>query len=226
VYDVTASALVSLLLVGFRLQAQTPPAPGPVRPSPAVSPPRVVDKVEPEYTDEARRAWVNAIVLLYVEVRADATPANIRVVRSAGFGLDEMAIEAVNSWRFAAGVKEGKPVTVAATIEVNFHLMVKGHESQHARLNFTLPAGAARPELMKGKIPDNSGAGTDERIQIGLTVRQDGKPENLMILKSTNENWARHVLHELKGWRFRPATLNGGPAKVEGVFELTVGRPK
>ncbi len=38
-------------------------------------------------------------------------------------GMDEKAIEAVMKWRFQPGRKEGKPVTVAAQVEVNFRLL-------------------------------------------------------------------------------------------------------
>ena len=43
--------------------------------------------------------------------------------RSLGMGLDEKAIEAVNKWKFKPGLKNGQPVNVIATIEVNFRLL-------------------------------------------------------------------------------------------------------
>jgi len=62
-------------------------------------------------------------VVLAVEVEPDGAPHNIRVVRGLGFGLDENAIDAVSQWKFQPGMKDGVPVTVAATIEVNFRLL-------------------------------------------------------------------------------------------------------
>jgi 23S rRNA G2445 N2-methylase RlmL len=41
---------------------------------------------------------------------------------SGGMGLDEKAIETVLKWRFRPGMKDGKAVTVQATVEVNFRL--------------------------------------------------------------------------------------------------------
>jgi TonB family protein len=88
-----------------------------------VSEPRLIYKVEPEYSEEARKAKYAGTVVLAVEVWPDGQAHNIRVVRSMGLGLDEKAIEAVEKWKFAPGLKEGKPVRVAATIQVNFRLL-------------------------------------------------------------------------------------------------------
>jgi TonB family protein len=85
-----------------------------------VSPPVVILKVEPQYTEEARQAKFKGTVVLYVEVTPDGRATNIKVQRSLGMGLDEKAVEAVSQWRFRPGMKDGKPVTVGATLEVNF----------------------------------------------------------------------------------------------------------
>ena len=88
-----------------------------------VSPPRVIKKVEPEYSEEARKAKYQGTVVLAVQVWEDGRAHNIRVVRSLGLGLDENAVQAVVQWRFVPGMKAGRPVKVAATIEVNFRLL-------------------------------------------------------------------------------------------------------
>jgi protein TonB len=88
-----------------------------------VTAPTVLYKVEPEYSEEARKAKYQGTVVLYVEVDTNGRPRNLRVVRSLGLGLDEKAIEAVEKWKFRPGYKDGHPVIVAATIEVNFRLL-------------------------------------------------------------------------------------------------------
>ena len=85
--------------------------------------PVLLYKKEPEYSEEARKAKYQGTVVLAVEVDASGRAINPRVVRSLGLGLDEKAMEAVRQWKFKPGYHDGKPVTVAATIEVNFRLL-------------------------------------------------------------------------------------------------------
>ncbi len=88
-----------------------------------VSAPILVYKVEPEYSDEARKAKYQGTVILVAIVDAKGQPVDLRVIRSLGMGLDERAIEAVRKWRFRPGHKDGKPVAVIAQIEVSFRLL-------------------------------------------------------------------------------------------------------
>ena len=88
-----------------------------------VSSPRLLHKVEPEYSEEARKAKYQGTVMLAVEVWEDGMAHNIRILRSLGLGLDEKAVEAVKQWRFSPGKKDGRPVKVAAQIQVSFRLL-------------------------------------------------------------------------------------------------------
>jgi periplasmic protein TonB len=88
-----------------------------------VTSPIVVSKVDPEYSEEARRAKFSGAVLLSIVVDTEGRARNIHVSRSLGMGLDEKAIEAVEKWKFKPGLLNGRPVNVQATIEVNFRLL-------------------------------------------------------------------------------------------------------
>jgi periplasmic protein TonB len=88
-----------------------------------VSQPKLISKVEPEYSEEARKAKFQGVVVLQIVVDAKGNAVNPRVMKSLGLGLDEKAMEAVKQWKFTPGYKDGKPVPVAATVEVNFRLL-------------------------------------------------------------------------------------------------------
>ena len=87
-----------------------------------VSAPSVVFRVEPTYSEEARKAKYQGVVVLSAIVRKDGTIEIQRVVRGLGLGLDENAIAALRQWKFRPGMKNGTPVDVALNIEVNFSL--------------------------------------------------------------------------------------------------------
>jgi protein TonB len=88
-----------------------------------VSQPTLLSKVEPEYSEEARKAKWQGTVVLSLIVDEKGHPQQIKVSKSLGLGLDAKAIEAVEKWRFKPGMKDGKPVAVFASIEVNFRLL-------------------------------------------------------------------------------------------------------
>lgn len=88
-----------------------------------ITPPRLMRKVEPEYSEEARKAKWQGSVLLGIEVDAAGQVSDTRVMRGLGMGLDQKAVEAVRQWRFKPGMKNGAPVNVNVQVEVNFRLL-------------------------------------------------------------------------------------------------------
>lgn len=95
---------------------------GPLRVGGGVSAPAVVYRVEPEYSEEARRARYQGSVVLSAIVRKDGTIEILKVIRGLGLGLDESAIAALRQWKFRPGTKAGVPVDVALNVEINFAL--------------------------------------------------------------------------------------------------------
>jgi len=87
-----------------------------------VSPPRPIYQPDPEYSEEARKAKYQGVCVLWMIVGPDGRPRDIRVSRSLGLGLDEKAIEAVKTWKFEPAMKDGRPVAVEISVQVDFHL--------------------------------------------------------------------------------------------------------
>lgn len=190
----------------------------------ATRPPRVISRAEPAYSQEASRAAVNTTIIVSLVVNENGAPQDIKVVRGAGFGLDEMAIRAIETLRFEPGTKEGKPFAASTHVELHFSVLDKNHARQTARLNFGLAPDVERPELIKGEIPSNPDQPGDASMRIRFTVGPDGQPKNFQIFETNNQQWSDRALREMAGWRFRPAMRAGQPEEVYGVLELTVGQ--
>ena len=88
-----------------------------------VSAPTVLTRVDPEYSEEARKARFSGAVQLSFVVGIDGHGESIQVVRGLGMGLDEKAVDALRQWRFKPGTNKGAPVRVRALIEVMFRLL-------------------------------------------------------------------------------------------------------
>ena len=95
---------------------------GPRRIGGGVSAPQVIFSVEPEFSEEARKAKVAGNVLVNLWVDTSGNPSHVRVIRGVGMGLDEKAIEAVRQYKFRPAMENGKPVLVELNIEVNFQM--------------------------------------------------------------------------------------------------------
>ncbi len=88
-----------------------------------VKPPAALFQPLPLYTEDARKARTEGIVVIQAIIRKDGTVDSFKVLRGLGYGLDESAINTIaTKWRFKPGTLNGTPVDVQANIEVSFRL--------------------------------------------------------------------------------------------------------
>ncbi len=96
---------------------------GPYVAGSGVKTPEVLFKPPPAYTEEARKARAEGIVLIQAIIRKDGTVDSFKIIRGLGYGLDESAIHTIaNKWRFKPATYKGEPVDFQANIEVSFRL--------------------------------------------------------------------------------------------------------
>jgi TonB family protein len=84
------------------------------------APPEFINRVKPEYTDAADRADITATVEALAVFRADGSVGEIQITRWAGFGLDEAATRAIRQLQFKPASRQGRPISVRATVRYNF----------------------------------------------------------------------------------------------------------
>ena len=87
-----------------------------------VAPPSALHRVEPRYTETARRIRFEGAVILSLLIDTDGRVVEVTVLRSLPFGLTESAVEAARQWQFEPCKIDHRPVTVRMTLTVHFRI--------------------------------------------------------------------------------------------------------
>lgn len=88
-------------------------------------PPEFLNRVKPEYTPEAEKADLTAIVEAMVVFRSSGEVGGIEITRWAGFGLDESSERAIRQLNFKPATRDGNPINVRALIRYNFRRLIE-----------------------------------------------------------------------------------------------------
>ncbi|MFS8087218.1 MAG: TonB family protein, partial [Acidobacteriota bacterium] len=135
---------------------------------------KLIYKVEPSYTEEARRKNIEGSVLLGLTIDHEGLPQNIQVKRSLEPSLDNAAIEAVRKWRFLPAIKDGQPVSMYITAEVYFRLDYKHVEQE-------------QKEREAKEKPESKGIGKGEGNGAGNGEGYSGGPLEMRRRKDTSD---------------------------------------
>ncbi len=105
------------------------PAPEPVKqqlappPEPVKTAPKLLQQAPAAYTNQARAAGIEGIVLLSVDLNDQGVPIRARVLKPLDPGLDRSAVQSLAAWRFQPATENGKPVGATVNVEVKFNLV-------------------------------------------------------------------------------------------------------
>ena len=84
--------------------------------------PKIIEKPQPEYTEEARRHEITGTVLLRGTFHESGKVQDVCWATSLPYGLTENAIKAAYKIVFEPAKKNGQPVTTRIFIQYNFDL--------------------------------------------------------------------------------------------------------
>lgn len=82
--------------------------------------PELIGKVDPKYTETARRAKIMGVVIIETLVDQEGCSRHPRVLKGLPMGLDSAAVAAVRNWTFEPAIYQERPVAVYYTLTVNF----------------------------------------------------------------------------------------------------------
>ena len=86
----------------------------------AVKKPEILVKAQPRYTEVARRAGVEGVVVLKAVIDERGYVTDLQVLKTLPMGLEQAAVDAVRTWRFRPATLHGRPVKVYYNLTVNF----------------------------------------------------------------------------------------------------------
>jgi TonB family protein len=87
-----------------------------------VKPPTCFYEPEPPYSQKARKAKYQGVVVLLATIDTKGNVSFEHVLKSLGMGLDEKALETVAMWKCKPGTRGDVPVPVRVTVEITFRL--------------------------------------------------------------------------------------------------------
>jgi protein TonB len=85
--------------------------------------PKLLQQAPAAYTNQARAAGIEGIVLLSVDLNDQGVPIRARVLKPLDPGLDRSAVQSLAAWRFQPATENGKPVGATVNVEVKFNLV-------------------------------------------------------------------------------------------------------
>jgi TonB family protein len=88
-----------------------------------VKSPKLVHYVEPAFSPKSKEAYVEGTVRISTVVSKAGDPTNPQVLSGLNAEEDRTAVEALKQWKFEPGTRNGRPVNVRVTVEINFHLL-------------------------------------------------------------------------------------------------------
>lgn len=94
----------------------------PVRVGGNVKAPIIVQRVEPAYTEIARKARIQGIVIIEAVIDRQGNVTEARILKPLPMGLDQQALAAIRQWKFKPGTLNGQPVPVYYNLTINFRL--------------------------------------------------------------------------------------------------------
>lgn len=87
-----------------------------------VDPPVKIHSPQPRYTEDARRAGVEGVVILETVVDEEGNVRDVKVLKGLPYGLDQSAVDTVKTWRYEPALRDGEPVAVYFTFTINFSI--------------------------------------------------------------------------------------------------------
>jgi len=173
-------------------------------------PVKLVKMVKPAYPLEAKAARLSGKVKLEATIDKEGKIQDLRI--SSGHPLlAAAAYEAVRQWEYTPVRKEGQPVDVRTTIDINFSLDDGG--TPPVEVPGSIQVGRLVHKVRPAYPADAKAARVQGPVRLRATIGKDGAVEAIRVLDGDPALVAAAV-DAVKQWQYEPAMVDGAPAAV------------
>ena len=229
---------VSFVITGPKNKIMPPPPPPPPPPLPAppadpekikefeagailakntVDPPKILNRVDPVYPEEARRAKQSGLVILNVRTDKSGSIERIMVLKGKYKNLNAAAMDAVKQWKYQPYLVDGQPKPVVFTVSVRFRFKEDQIDSIEVGGEIVPPKVVKRVDPVYPE--DARKAGLEGSVILYVTTDEKGKVVKVEVLKSI-AGLNQAAVDAVKQWVYEPYLHNGKAKPVS--FAVTV----
>jgi TonB family protein len=190
---------------------------------------KLIRRVDPEYPELARRARIDATVMLEVLVNEQGKVASVRVIRGHP-ALNQAATDAVKQWRYSQTLLNGEAVPVITTVSVSFKtgggsaFVAPTEQPQQATAGQTT---GREPLRVGGNVQDSKlihrvdpeypelarRARIEAMVMLEVLVNEQGEVANIRVIRG-HPLLVQAAIDAVKQWRYSPTYLNGEAVPV------------
>jgi TonB family protein len=201
--------------------------------------PRVKNQKPPVYPAHLKRTGIEGKVEVGFIVDETGKVRNARIIFSSNSDFDVAALEAVESWTFEPGLRNGRPVKTNMSVPMNFYLSANGRSSG-AGGEGGLIWQIIPPKSFPPTFPENFRfteaprptvtafpvyplallrEGTKGSVNVGVVVDPRGRVSEVNVVgPAPARELEMAVRAALAGWTFDPAKRNGEPCFAALAF--------
>jgi hypothetical protein len=208
-------------------------------------PPKVINHIDMEFSDEARRKRINGMCLVTMIVDAYGMPQNPKVIRCSDPSFERSSLDAAMQYRFKPATRlDGTPLSVMISVEINYRISGGSGPGTLVRYAFRTPPGvtSAAPRadgvypLTKSVAPPTMSKFSDEgygtaafmateksACDVVLTVSVKGKPSDPEATHCMTPSLEKSAIQSLLDSHYKPGSLNGKAIPVRALIHLEYG---
>lgn len=239
-------ALVTRSAIGQQTTQEPVDAPSPPRVDVKTTiPPKVLNNVEAQFSDEARQKRISGLCLVRLIVDTNGMPQNPKVVRCSDPSFEKSSLEAVAKYRFKpATTLDGKPLPVMISVEINYRLSGGRGPGTLIRYAFRSPPGITSvapgvdgvyplskvvdPPVLKefsdqGYASEAFPFAEKSACDVVLIVNAKGKPSNPEVARCLTPSLEKSAVQSLLKSHYKPGSVNGKAVPVRVTIHLEYG---